>query len=179
MTYTAPALHQVKRFGILACLSLLLGSCGFHLQGQSQAAFPAQLNVYINDPVLQSVVIENLEQHQVELEILESVTETKKLSPTMQLTGTIKHRSELILDNNGDPLIWRYTLTTHYSYSDAGVPSANDNSQQTLATLPLSVSTDVDLSGTHATVNERIEADSWALLYQQLGHRIARQLSYE
>jgi len=41
------------------------------------------------------------------------------------------------------------------------------------------VSTDVDLSGTNATVNERIEADNWMLLYQQLGNRVARQLSFE
>ena len=43
----------------------------------------------------------------------------------------------------------------------------------------LSVSADVDLSGTNATVNERIEADNWTLLYQQLGNRVARQLSFE
>jgi hypothetical protein len=33
------------------------------------------------------------------------------------------------------------------------------------------------LSGVQATVNQRIEADSWALLYRQLASRVMRQLS--
>jgi hypothetical protein len=43
----------------------------------------------------------------------------------------------------------------------------------------MSVTTDVDLSGGNATINERIEADSWALLYKQLASGITRQLSFE
>jgi hypothetical protein len=76
-------------------------------------------------------------------------------------------------------LIWRYTLSTNYLFMAGGKPIGPEDAPFKQRSMPLSVSTDVDLSGTNATVNERIEADNWMLLYQQLGNRVARQLSFE
>jgi hypothetical protein len=105
--------------------------------------------------------------------------QTPLQAPVLQLTRTLKNRAELILDNNGDALIWRYTLSTRYLFLAQGVQPDSTTNLATAASVPFSVSTDVDLSGAHATINARIEADSWALLYQQLGTRITRQLSFE
>jgi len=156
----------------LVCISLLLTSCGFHLQGKSQAAYPATLSLYSNDSQLSAQVTTLLAQQQVELESLESLNTQPLLRPQLSLTQTLQNRAELILDQNGDVTVWRYTLTTHYLYQ-----SADNTDQADSSSLPLSVSTDVDLSGGQATVNQRIEADSWALLYSQLAGRVMRQLS--
>lgn len=61
----------------------------------------------------------------------------------------------------------------------AGVQPDTEQTLTATGSLPMSVSTDVDLSGGNATINERIEADSWALLYKQLASGITRQLSFE
>jgi len=156
----------------LVCLSVLLGSCGFHLQGQSQAAYPATLSVYSNDTQLSAQVTALLAQQQVKFESLERLNTQPLLRPQLSLTQTLQNRAELILDQNGDVTVWRYTLTTHYQYQTADHADQTDSSG-----LPLSVSTDVDLSGGQATVNQRIEVDSWALLYRQLASRVMRQLS--
>ena len=156
-----------------------MASCGFHLQGQSQKSFPAQLNLYVDDPLLASVVMSDLVQHQVSLDVLESVVDADATVPTLQLTRTLKHKAELILDSDGDALTWRYTLSSKYLFLPKGVELEAETNLTAQASLPISVSTDVDLSGTNATINERIEADSWAILYQQLGSRITRQLSFE
>jgi hypothetical protein len=195
MINAAITLGVFGRLGILLCLSLVMTSCGFNLQGQSYSSFPTHLNIYVDDPLLESVVSENLAQHDVTLNTLESVVEsdaspliseltqlpiqTPLQAPVLQLTRTLKNRAELILDNNGDALIWRYTLSTHYLFLAQGVQPDSTKNLVTAASLPLSVSTDVDVSGAHATINTRIEADSWALLYEQLGTRITRQLSFE
>ncbi|HIG37537.1 MAG TPA: hypothetical protein EYQ12_08635 [Oceanospirillaceae bacterium] len=156
----------------LVCISVLLGSCGFHLQGQSQAAYPATLSLYSNDTQLSAQVAALLAQQQVEIESVEALNTQPLLRPQLSLTQTLQNRAELILDQNGDVTVWRYTLTTHYLYQTA------DNADQAyISGLPLSVSTDVDLSGGQATVNQRIEADSWDLLYRQLASRVMRQLS--
>jgi hypothetical protein len=195
MINAAITLGVFGRLGILLCLSLVMTSCGFNLQGQSYSSFPTHLNIYVDDPLLESVVSENLAQHDVTLNTLESVVESDASpliseltqlpiqvplqAPVLQLTRTLKNRAELILDNNGDALIWRYTLSTHYLFLAQGVQPDSTKNLVTAASLPLSVSTDVDVSGAHATINTRIEADSWALLYEQLGTRITRQLSFE
>jgi hypothetical protein len=191
MINTALTLGVFGRLGILLCLSLVVSSCGFNLQGQSYSSFPTHLNIYVDDPLLESVVSENLAQHDVALNTLESVveadvspliselTQTPLQGPVLQLTRTLKNRAELILDNNGDALIWRYTLSTRYLFLAQGVQPDSTTNLATAASVPFSVSTDVDVSGAHATINARIEADSWALLYQQLGTRITRQLSFE
>jgi hypothetical protein len=187
MINTALTLGVFGRLGILLCLSLVVSSCGFNLQGQSYSSFPTHLNIYVDDPLLKSVVSENLAQHDVALSTLESVvgadvspliSELTQV-PVLQLTRTLKNRAELILDNNGDALIWRYTLSTRYLFLAQGVPPDSTTNLATEASVPFSVSTDVDVSGANATINARIEADSWALLYQQLGTRITRQLSFE
>jgi phenylpropionate dioxygenase-like ring-hydroxylating dioxygenase large terminal subunit len=67
------------------------------------------------------VVASDLSEHQVALELLESVVGAGTTAPTLQLTRTLKHSSELILDTNGDALIWRYTLTSQYLFVAAGV----------------------------------------------------------
>ena len=199
MINTALTLGVFGRLGILLCLSLVVSSCGFNLQGQSYSSFPTHLNIYVDDPLLESVVSENLAQHDVALNTLESVVEadvssliseltqvpmqvpmqTPLQAPVLQLTRTLKNRAELILDNNGDALIWRYTLSTHYLFLAQGVQPDSTTNLAIEASVPFSVSTDVDVSGANATINARIEADSWALLYQQLGTRITRQLSFE
>tara|TARA_B100000780_G_scaffold250260_2_gene196331 strand:+ start:696 stop:1184 length:489 start_codon:yes stop_codon:yes gene_type:complete len=161
------------------CLSLVVSSCGFYLQGQSQRTFPSQLNLYVDDALLAAVVSENLRQHQVSLNLLESVVEADTRAPTLQLTRTLRNKSALTLDTNGEALVWRYTLSSHYLFVAAGTLLEADTQVKSFSLAPISVSTDLDLSGTNATVNERVEADSWALLYQQLGTRIARQLSFE
>lgn len=195
MINTALTLGVFGRLGILLCLSLVVSSCGFNLQGQSYSSFPTHLNIYVDDPLLESVVSENLAQHDVAMNTLESVVEadvspfiskltqvpmqTPLHAPVLQLTRTLKNRAELILDNNGDALIWRYTLSTRYLFLAQGVQPDSTTNLATEASVPFSVSTDVDVSGANATINARIEADSWALLYQQLGTRITRQLSFE
>ena len=191
MINTALTLGVFGRLGILLCLSLVVSSCGFNLQGQSYSSFPTHLNMYVDDPLLESVVSENLAQHDVALNTLESVveadvstliselTQVPLQAPVLQLTRTLKNRAELILDNNGDALIWRYTLSTRYLFLAQGVQPDLTTNLATEASVPFSVSTDVDVSGANATINARIEADSWALLYQQLGTRITRQLSFE
>ena len=156
----------------LVCISLLLGSCGFHLQGQSQAAYPATLSLHSNDKQLSAQVAALLTQQQVEFESVEAFDTRSLLRPQLSLTQTLQNRAELILDQNGDVTVWRYTLTTHYRYQTADNADQADSSS-----LPLSVSTDADLSGGQATVNQRIEDDSWALLYRQLASRVMRQLS--
>lgn len=156
----------------LVCISLLLGSCGFHLQGQSQAAYPATLSLYSNDTQLSVQVTALLVQQQVELESLETFNTQPLLRPQLSLTQTLQNRAKLILDQNGDVTVWRYTLSTRYLYQTSGSQSESSDSA-----LPLSVSADVDLSGAQATVNQRIDADSWALLYRQLASRVMRQLS--
>ena len=191
MINTALTLGVFGRLGILLCLSLVMTSCGFNLQGQSYSSFPTHLNIYVDDPLLESVVSQNLAQHDVVLNTLDSVveadvsplisefTQVSLQAPVLQLTRTLKNRAELILDNNGDALIWRYTLSTHYLFLAQGIQPDSTKNLAVEASLPLSVSTDVDVSGAHATINARIEADSWALLYQQLGTRITYQLSFE
>ena len=191
MINTALTLGVFGRLGILLCLSLVMTSCGFNLQGQSYSSFPTHLNIYVDDPLLESVVSQNLAQHDVVLNTLDSVveadvsplisefTQVSLRAPVLQLTRTLKNRAELILDNNGDALIWRYTLSTHYLFLAQGMQPDSTQNLAVEASLPLSVSTDVDVSGAHATINARIEADSWALLYQQLGTRITYQLSFE
>ena len=91
----------------------------------------------------------------------------------------MQHTTKLTLDTNGDPLVWRYTLSSQYLYSADGTKQSTQEYPTDDKSLPISVSADVDLSGTNATINERIKADSWALLYQQLGSRITRQLSFQ
>ena len=191
MINTALTLGVFGRLGILLCLSLVMTGCGFNLQGQSYSSFPTHLNIYVDDPLLESVVSQNLAQHDVVLNTLDSVveadvsplisefTQVSLRAPVLQLTRTLKNRAELILDNNGDALIWRYTLSTHYLFLAQGMQPDSTQNLAVEASLPLSVSTDVDVSGAHATINARIEADSWALLYQQLGTRITYQLSFE
>jgi hypothetical protein len=195
MINIALTLGVFGRLGILLCLSLVMTSCGFNLQGQSYSSFPTHLNIYVDDPLLESVVSENLAQHDVALNTLPSVVEadvspliseltktpiqTPIQAPVLQLTRTLKNRAELILDNNGDALIWRYTLSTHYLFLAQGVQPDSTTNLAATVSAPLSVSTDVDVSGAHATINARIEAVSWALLYQQLGARITHQLSFE
>tara|TARA_B110000503_G_scaffold98963_1_gene148175 strand:+ start:2925 stop:3500 length:576 start_codon:yes stop_codon:yes gene_type:complete len=191
MINTALTLGVFGRLGILLCLSLVMTGCGFNLQGQSYSSFPTHLNIYVDDPLLESVVSQNLAQHDVVLNTLDSVveadvsplisefTQVSLQAPVLQLTRTLKNRAELILDNNGDALIWRYTLSTHYLFLAQGMQPDSTQNLAVEASLPLSVSTDVDVSGAHATINARIEADSWALLYQQLGTRITYQLSFE
>ena len=184
-TPTLGGLGGLRRLAIVVCLSLVMASCGFHLQDQSQQSFPPQLNLYVDDPILGSMVASDLSEHQVALDLLESVVSagsTRSIdttAPTLQLTRTLKHSSELILDTNGDALIWRYTLTSQYLFVAAGVQLETEQAFTTPGSLPISVSTDVDLSGGNATINERIQADSWALLYKQLASRITRQLSFE
>jgi hypothetical protein len=179
MINTTPTLPVLGRLGILLCLSLVMVGCGFYLKGQNYTSFPTHLNLYVDDPLLASEVSENLVQHDVSLTHLESVAQTDTTAATLQLTRTLKHSSELILDNNGDALIWRYTLSSHYLFVAKGVAPEPAANHTTATSLPISVSTDVDLNGAHATINARIEADSWALLYQQLGSRITHQLSFE
>jgi outer membrane lipopolysaccharide assembly protein LptE/RlpB len=179
MINSPATLGVLARLSLLLCLSFVISTCGFHLQGQNQRPFPPELNLYVDDPLLAVVIKEDLAQHNVALNLLESVVGADITAPTVQLTNTLKNRSELVLDNNGDALIWRYTLSSQYLFLAQGQQStqatglAGNNSQA------ISVSTDVDLSGSNATVNDRIKANSWALLYQQLGTRITRQISFE
>lgn len=179
MINTTSTLGVLGRFSIAVCLSLVMASCGFHLQGQSQRSFPAQLNLYVDDPILGSMVANNLSERGVVLTLVESVVGTDTKAPTLQLTRTLKNSTELILDANGDALIWRYTLSSEYLVIAAGVQPDTEQTLTATGSLPMSVSTDVDLSGDNATINERIEADSWALLYKQLASGITRQLSFE
>ena len=179
MINTTSTIGTLGRLGLLLCLSLAVASCGFYLQGQSQRSFPPQLNLYADDPVLANVISQDLLQHEVSLVQLTSIGGTDTAVPTLQLTRTLKRSEELILDTNGEALIWRYTLTSQYLFLTGGSPENTSANPSTQSLLPISVSTDVDLSGANATVNERIEADSWTLLYQQLGQRISRQLSFE
>ena len=167
------------RLSLMLCLSLVLSSCGFYLQGQSQRSFPPQLNLYVDDPSLARVVSKDMLQHDVTLTVLDSVVGMDTEVPSVQLTGTKKHKAELILDTDGEVLIWRYTLSTNYLFMAGGQPISPEDETLKQTSMPLSVSADVDLSGTNATINERIKADSWALLYQQLGSRITRQLSFQ
>ena len=171
--------NLLGRLSLMLCLSLVLSSCGFYLQGQSQRSFPPQLNLYVDDPSLARVVSKDLLQHNVALAVLDSAVGMDIIVPSVQLTRTKKHKAELIVDTDGEVLIWRYTLSTDYLFIAGGIPVSPDDLPLKQTSMPLSVSTDVDLSGTNATVNERIEADNWTLLYQQLGNRIARQLSFE
>ena len=179
MINTTSTIGTLGRLGLLLCLSLAVASCGFYLQGQSQRSFPPQLNLYVDDPLLANVISQDLLQHEVALVQLTSIGGTDTAVPTLQLTRTLKRSEELILDTNGEALIWRYTLTSQYLFLTGGSPENTSANSSTQSLLPISVSTDVDLSGSNATVNERIEADSWTLLYQQLGQRISRQLSFE
>jgi len=179
MNNTTSTIGTLGRLGLLLCLSLAVASCGFYLQGQSQRSFPPQLNLYVDDPLLANVISQDLLQHEVALVQLTSIGGTDTAVPTLQLTRTLKRSEELILDTNGEALIWRYTLTSQYLFLTGGSPENTSANPSTQSLLPISVSTDVDLSGSNATVNERIEADSWTLLYQQLGQRISRQLSFE
>jgi|TARA_B110000090_G_scaffold28145_1_gene29201 outer membrane lipopolysaccharide assembly protein LptE/RlpB len=179
MINTTSTIGTLGRLGLLLCLSLAVASCGFYLQGQSQRSFPPQLNLYVDDPLLANVISQDLLQHEVSLVQLTSIGGTDTAVPTLQLTRTLKRSEELILDTNGEALIWRYTLTSQYLFLTGGSPENTSANPSTQSLLPISVSTDVDLSGSNATVNERIEADSWTLLYQQLGQRISRQLSFE
>jgi outer membrane lipopolysaccharide assembly protein LptE/RlpB len=179
MINTTSTIGTLGRLGLLLCLSLAVASCGFYLQGQSQRSFPPQLNLYVDDPLLANVISQDLLQHEVSLVQLTSIGGTDTAVPTLQLTRTLKRSEELILDTNGEALIWRYTLTSQYLFLTAGSPENTSANPSTQSLLPISVSTDVDLGGSNATVNERIEADSWTLLYQQLGQRISRQLSFE
>tara|TARA_B110000977_G_scaffold48166_1_gene65383 strand:- start:680 stop:1219 length:540 start_codon:yes stop_codon:yes gene_type:complete len=179
MINTTSTIGTLGRLGLLLCLSLAVASCGFYLQGQSQRSFPPQLNLYVDDPLLANVISQDLLQHEVALVQLTSIGGTDTAVPTLQLTRTLKRSEELILDTNGEALIWRYTLTSQYLFLTGGSPENTSANSSTQSLLPISVSTDVDLSGANATVNERIEADSWTLLYQQLGQRISRQLSFE
>ena len=179
MINTTSTIGTLGRLGLLLCLSLAVASCGFYLQGQSQRSFPPQLNLYVDDPLLANVISQDLLQHEVSLVQLTSIGGTDTEVPTLQLTRTLKRSEELILDTNGEALIWRYTLTSQYLFLTGGSPENTSANPSTQPLLPISVSTDVDLGGANATVNERIEADSWTLLYQQLGQRISRQLSFE
>ena len=167
------------RLSLMLCLSLVLSSCGFYLQGQSQRSFPPQLNLYVDDPSLARVVSKDMLQHDVTLTVLDSVVGMDTEVPSVQLTGTKKHKAELILDTDGEVLIWRYTLSTNYLFMAGGKPVSPEGLPLKQKSTPLSVSTRFDLSGTNATVNEHIEADNWTLLYQQLSNRIAHQLRFE
>ena len=169
----------LAKLGIVVWLSLVMASCGFHLQGQSQRSFPSQLNLYVDDPILGSMVASDLSEHQVVLERLDSIVDADSAAPTLLLTRTLKHRTELTLDTNGDALTWRYTLSSQYLFVAAGVKPATEQTLTTAGSLPISVTTDLDLSGGNATINERIEADSWALLYKQLATQTTRALSFE
>ncbi len=179
MINTPATLGILGRLSLLLCLSFVIPNCGFHLQGQNQRSYPPELNLYVDDPLLEAVIKEGLVQHNVALDLLESAIGTDITVPTLQLTRTLKNRSELVLDNNGDVLIWRYTLSSHYLFLDQGPQSTTPTGRVDNDSLPISVSTDVDLSGSNSTVNERIKANSWTLLYQQLGTRITRQISFE
>jgi len=148
------------RLSLMLCLSLVLSSCGFYLQGQSQRSFPPQLNLYVDDSSLARVVSKDMLQHDVTLTVLDSVVGMDTEVPSVQLTGTKKHKAELILDTDGEVLIWRYTLSTNYLFMAGGQPISPEDETLKQTSMPLSVSADVDLSGTNATVNERIEADN-------------------
>lgn len=89
------------RLSLMLCLSLVLSSCGFYLQGQSQRSFPPQLNLYVDDPSLARVVSKDMLQHDVTLTVLDSVVGMDTEVPSVQLTGTKKHKAELILDTDG------------------------------------------------------------------------------
>ena len=65
MINVTSTLGVLGRFSIAVCLSLVMASCGFHLQGQSQRSFPAQLNLYVDDPILGSMVANNLSERGV------------------------------------------------------------------------------------------------------------------
>ena len=110
------------RLSLMLCLSLVLSSCGFYLQGQSQRSFPPQLNLYVDDPSLARVVSKDMLQHDVALTVLDSVVGMDTEVPSVQLTGTKKHKAELILDTDGEVLIWRYTLSTNYLFMAGGKP---------------------------------------------------------
>lgn len=175
-------LGVLGKLGLLVCMILGIASCGFHLQGQSPRTFAAKINLYVDDDELASVITNKLALSQVELNVLDSVASVDNTLPTLQLTSTLKNTSKLTLDTNGDALVWRYTLTSQYLYRAAGnALDVQANTQLFAATgaMPISVSTDVDLSSGNSTVNERIKEDSWVLLYQQLGSSITRQLSFE
>ena len=164
------------RLSLMLCLSIVLSSCGFHL---SQRSFPPQLNLYVDDLLLMRAVSKGLLQHDVALTVLDSVVGMNTKVPSVQLTGTKKYKAELILDTDGEVLIWHYTLSTNYLFMAGGKPIGPEDAPLKQKPTPLSVSTRFDLSGTNATVNEHIEADNWTLLYQQLGNRIAHQLRFE
>jgi len=176
-------LGVLGKLSMVLCVSLVLSSCGFHLQGQSLRTFPPQLNLYVDDAQLASAVTGNLAQNKVVVTLLDSVVGADSTAPTLLLTRTLQHSAELTLDSNGEPLVWRYTLSSQYLYSAAGDTNhTQENSQanlNVLGSVPISVTTDVDLSGANATVNARIKADSWALLYKQLGNSITRKLSFQ
>ena len=172
-------LGAIAQFSIVMCLSLAMASCGFHLQGQSQRSFAPQIDLYVDDDQLASAVIDNISQYPVRLNVLDSVVNDDSTAPTLQLTRTVQHTTKLTLDTNGDALVWRYTLSSQYLYSADGTKQSTQKYPTDNKSLLISVSADVDLSGTNATINERIKADSWALLYQQLGSRITRQLSFQ
>ncbi|MCO4836935.1 MAG: hypothetical protein KC426_02420 [Oceanospirillaceae bacterium] len=172
-------LGAITKFSMVMCLSLAIASCGFHLQGQSQRSFAPQINLFVDDDQLASAVIGHLSQYPVAINVLDSVVNADNTAPTLQLTRTLQHSAKLTLDANGDALVWRYTLSSHYLYSADGLPANTQEYPTDNKSLPISVTTDVDLSGSNATINERIKADSWALLYQQLGSRITRQLSFQ
>jgi outer membrane lipopolysaccharide assembly protein LptE/RlpB len=171
VSWLAPWL--APRLAIIS-LSLVMTGCGFHLQGQNQAAYPTVLSLYTDDSQLESELHKQLLLQQVDVKLLDRVNNKDITQPLLTLTKSLKQRAELILDANGEVTIWRYSLTTHYNYQAL---QASVSEQTFAASIPLSVSTDVDLSGAQATVNERLEADSWALLYRQLGSRVMRQLS--
>lgn len=91
MISTTSTLGVLGRFSIVVCLSLVIASCGFHLQGQSLRSFPPQLNLYVDDPVLKSLVASNLVEHGVVLTLVESVVGTDTKAPTLQLKRTLKN----------------------------------------------------------------------------------------
>jgi hypothetical protein len=124
-------------------------------------------------------VSKDLLQYDVALVVLTTVVGMDTEVPSVQLTGTKKHKTELILDTNGEVLIWHYTLSTNYLFMAGGQPISPEDETLKQKSTPLSESTRFDLSGTNATVNEHIEADNWTLLYQQLSNRIAHQLRFE
>ena len=139
------------RLSLMLCLSLVLSSCGFYLHGQGQRSFPPQLNLYVDDPSLARVVSKDMLQHDVALTVLDSVVGMDTEVPSVQLTGTKKHKAELILDTDGEALIWRYTLSTNYLFMVGGKPIGPEDAPFKQRSMPLSVSTDVDLSGISAT----------------------------
>lgn len=156
----------LKRLSLVAAVCLALASCGFHLQGQNERKLPSQLSFYVKDNQLAEALTIQLEQRGVNFKRLELADMSDSKNATLELNKTRKSTIKLVLDENGEVKTWRYTLTSQYRYGDAGV-------------TPISVSTDIQLSDGNLTADERLKAQSWSRLYEQLAARTLIKLSFE